>query len=499
MLAAAPLLRRELLWALVLTWLCVLARTLVFLLYPYASFDSDQAVVGLMAKHLSEGEALPLYLYGYSYMLAVQSWFAVPFFWIAGPTAAALKASLITTNLIVATMLVVGLVRGGGLRPGFAAVAAVFFSLVPPDTSASIVDASGGSVEPFLWILILWFVRQKPFVFGLVLAVGFLNREFTVYAVPVLIAGQLWTRTLFTRDVLRGWMLSLVAFAAVWQGVQLATPYADLDGPGTRGTASTVSAPLDNLTARMQVDIAATPARVWRLLTGEVRTLLGGRAVVQIATQGRNWLGWAFAAFGLLACARVMWLWWTGPRPVHEAGLGWYLLGVGVMAVLGYALTRPADDVTPRYLLLTLFIPVGLTAAWLSLEPVRHVRHAVVAFALVCAAVSGIDNWRQFDRFASGRTGDGMQPIIAALDARGITLAEAPHWRAYKITFLTNERIIVASTDQVRIRAYRLLADAAGPGIARLQSEPCEGPLVEGWYICKEGGPDFRLPIKPVN
>lgn len=481
---AAPLLRRELMWALGLTWLCVLARTLVFLLYPYASFDSDQAVVGLMAKHLSEGRAFPLYLYGYSYMLAVQSWFAVPFFWIAGPTAGALKASLVVTNLIVATLLVVGLARGG-LRPWLAAVAAVFFSLAPPDTGASIVDASGGSVEPFLWILILWFVRHKPLVFGLVLAIGFLNREFTVYAVPALLAGHLWTHTLFTRDVIRRGILSLITFAAVWQGVQLATPYADLDGPGTRGTASAVSAPLDNLTARVDVDIAGTPERVWRLLTGEVRTLLGGRAVVQIATQGRDWLGWAFAAFGLLACARLLWLWLKGPRPVREAALGWYLLGVGVMAVIGYALTRPADAVTPRYLLLTLFIPVGLTAAWLSLEPVRHLRHAVVAFALVWAGVSGVDNWRQFDRFASGRTGDGMRPIIEALDAQAITLAEASHWRAYKITFLTRERIIVASNDQVRVREYRALADAAGPGLARLQPEPCEGPLVEGLYICK--------------
>ena len=60
----------------------VLLRALVYLLFEQVGFDSDQAIIGLMAKHLGEGRAFPLFLYGQTYMLAVEAWTAVPFFLI---------------------------------------------------------------------------------------------------------------------------------------------------------------------------------------------------------------------------------------------------------------------------------------------------------------------------------------------------------------------------------------------------------------------------------
>lgn len=480
--------RFELFIAFGLAWLLVLARSWVYIQYPHASFDSDQAIVGLMAKHLSEGRAFPLYLYGYSYMLAVESWLAVPYFWVAGPTAVALRASIIGTNLAVVTVLIVGLVRFGGLRPLAALTAVVFFALVPPDTTAHLVDAGGGSIEPFLWVLILWLVRERPFVFGAVLAVGFLNREFTVYAVPVIMAGQLWTRTLWTPRVMRGWLLSFVAFVAVWQAVQAVTPLADLKGPGTRGVPTAqAAAQLDNLSQRMRIDIVQMPAGMWTLLSGDVLKLLGGRPVSVIAEQGRMWMGWALGVFALVGAGRLFWLARRGQRPLANAAMGWYVLGVGLMAVAGYALTRPTEIVTPRYLLLSIYIPVGLTAVWLALEPKRLVRGAVVACVAVWAMASGVDSRRQFDRYATHFPTDPMQPIIAALDARGITLAEADHWRAYKITFLTGERITVASNDVVRITDYRERADALGANLVTLQRTPCPGGEdIGGLFICRD-------------
>ena len=105
--------------------------------------------------------------------------------------------------------------------------------------------------------------------------------------------------------------------------------------------------------------------------------------------------------------------------------MGWYVLGVGLMAVLGYALTRPAVDVTSRYLVLAIFIPVGLSAIWLTLEPHRLVRAVVTIAVVMWAAAAGADNWQQWKRYASGREPDGMQELIAALEARSVTVAEA--------------------------------------------------------------------------
>lgn len=69
----------------------VVARTSVFVIWEQAAFDSDQAIVGLMAKHLAEGRAFPLFFYGQNYLLAVEAWMAAPLFWLAGPSVAALK------------------------------------------------------------------------------------------------------------------------------------------------------------------------------------------------------------------------------------------------------------------------------------------------------------------------------------------------------------------------------------------------------------------------
>ena len=60
-----------------------------------------------MAKHLSELRHFPLFFYGQNYMLGVQSWIAVPFFWIGGPTVLMLRLPLAIINAAVATTVIV--------------------------------------------------------------------------------------------------------------------------------------------------------------------------------------------------------------------------------------------------------------------------------------------------------------------------------------------------------------------------------------------------------
>ena len=45
-----------------LALLLVLFRSLVFMIWPQSYFDSDQAIHGLMAKHISEGRAFPVFM-----------------------------------------------------------------------------------------------------------------------------------------------------------------------------------------------------------------------------------------------------------------------------------------------------------------------------------------------------------------------------------------------------------------------------------------------------
>src|SRR5664279_3000771 len=83
----------------------VVFRSIVWIAFEQSHFDSDQAVVGLMAKHLAEGRAFPLFFYGQHYMLAVEAWLAAPVFLAAGASVAALKLPLLLINLATCVLL----------------------------------------------------------------------------------------------------------------------------------------------------------------------------------------------------------------------------------------------------------------------------------------------------------------------------------------------------------------------------------------------------------
>ena len=78
------------------------ARTIAFLAFAHLHFDSDQAVMGIMAIDLSHLQTLPIVMYGQTYMLAVIAWLAAPLFAIFGPSIALLKAPFVPINAPVA-------------------------------------------------------------------------------------------------------------------------------------------------------------------------------------------------------------------------------------------------------------------------------------------------------------------------------------------------------------------------------------------------------------
>jgi hypothetical protein len=478
--------RHELALALVVVSALITLRSLVFAIYEHAYFDSDQAIVGLMAKHLSEGRAFPLYFYGQPFMLAVEAWWMAPFFWIGGPTVAMLRTSLIATNLIVGLLLVIGLVRSGRLRPWHAVVATLFFTSLPPFSAAHLVESQGGNIEPFLWVLLLWFARRRPIVFGAILAVGFLNREFTIYAVPVLVAADVVQRQLFQPERIRHWLLAGAAFLLVFELIQSLAPYADLKGPGTSGSAYG-DTQVQNLTQRMSLQRGDLPGRVSAFARDVYGALVGAKYLDEAAIQqGRDWVFWPLAAAFLLTAGRVASL--LRDRAGRLSALSrpfiWYVLGVGVVSAVMVVALRPINGMPFRYLLLTLLLPVGLTAALLALEPRRWVRGAVVAVAIGWASLSAVDHVRLYSRFAAGEP-NPLRDLADALVARGVTVTEAPYWRAYKLTFLAQERVKIGALEFVRIDEYLRLAMGERDRLRRLSEQPCPGgEAIAGWYLC---------------
>ncbi|MCC7007344.1 MAG: hypothetical protein IT184_00860 [Acidobacteria bacterium] len=477
----------ELTVALAIAWALVIARSIVYLIDDQTFFNSDQAITGLMAKHLLEGRAFPLFYYGQPYLLAVQAWLAVPFFAVAGPSVAALTGSVLASNLAVVTILVVLLCRSVELRPLLAIVPALFYALAPRAAVFWLLDAGGANGMPFLYVLLLWLLRDRPVWLGAIAALAFLNREFSAYAIPMLLVVDVWQHRLFTRERLRHWMLAAVAALALVQTVQALKPFADYYGPGSRGELlrGFDESQAGNLRQRMELVAAELPGRTAAMIGEHAPRLLGARAWNDgLGESGHAWLRWPLLTALSLIGVRVLVLWRRGP-PARVPAVGLYLTGVGVIAAAVYVLTRPADDPVDRYFVLVLLVPVGLTACHLAIETRAWYRTVTVAAVLCWSVLSAADHAALMRYYEAHGVPHDLHDVIAALGARNAHVAEAGYWRAYKITFLAREQIKVASTDFARIDEYQRLANEAGPALVTISEQPCDaGERVNAHYLC---------------
>lgn len=119
-------------------------------------------------------------------------------------------------NVAVALLLLHLLEDAVGLTPQAAATASLFFVLPSPATTAQLLEANGGSVETFLYVLLLWLTRARPVWCGLVLGVGILQRAFTVYGYVSLVLVLAARRKLFTRIAARRSVVTLLVASALW-------------------------------------------------------------------------------------------------------------------------------------------------------------------------------------------------------------------------------------------------------------------------------------------
>ncbi|MFO7692901.1 MAG: hypothetical protein R6V57_07450 [Vicinamibacterales bacterium] len=465
----------------------VVARSAVFLWWEQASFDSDQAVTGLMAKHLSEGRAFPLFFYGQNFLLAVQAWLAAPVFLALGPTVLALKLPLLLLNAAAALLLVRVLCDDVGLQPAAAIAAAAFFVLAPPGTAAQLMSALGVSVEPFLYVLLIWMLRERPLVQGLVLGVGFLHREFTAYGFLAILAVAALDRSLFTRARLVRVAATLVTAAAVWAIVWALRPYSSGAGPGTT--------PLDVAGASNNIQsLAARFCGEPRLIARGFGALLGSYLGLPLGltpsplsdffvnsrlSQGAPW-AWPVAGLaGLAALVRVVWL--IARRGVGASmaivGAAVYLFLVGAIAAAAYNVGRCGDlhVLTVRYMLLFILAPVGLAAAWLRLEPKRALRGAFLVAIGVWTAASLTGHARLADEYLRHTPPAHARALADYLVEHRIRLVRTDYWTGYRVAFLSQERVVTDTDGVWRVLQYHQWATERPRSTSVVGRSPCQG------------------------
>lgn len=469
--------------------LAVLARSLAVLLWPDVWFDADQAVMGLMAKHLAEGRGFPVFQYAWSYVLMIEAWLLALVIPIADNSATLVKAVPVALNVLAIVLLyrIVTATRLVSLPLTLVALAP--FALTAPGASADLTDALGMSVEPLVAALLMWMWRDRPMLLGVTAAIGMKNREFVLYAATALIAIDLCRDR--TAVFWRTRAVALVAFAVTWSAISVLWQFSTPFGPGT--SFAMMAARGDNLTvvaATTCLDLRLMPGDLWVTATQLLPMLFGVAARPSPVPLPLNapWLWVPLVALLAAAVGRGAWrAWREGPSLLTWFGA--FLVLIGLQAIAAYALTRcgAASVHTVRYLLLALTLPTG--ALLLAFEREGRTRLAAILTVVVAAwtAMSAINHGAQLMAFARQPPERGYRVLAEYLDAHGVRHIVSDYWTGYYVAFLTSERI-VAHTDFGRVHEYTGQVHAhraAAYEIRRPPQEPCVGAVtVAGFYVC---------------
>jgi hypothetical protein len=468
----------------------VLFRAAVFVFWERAHFDADQAITGLMGKHLAEGRALPLFWYGQSYMLAVESWMAAPLFIVLGVSVTALKLPLLAINVAIAVLLWALFVREARLSPLMALIPALFFALPAAGTAARLVEANGGNVEPFLYVLLIWVVRRRPVLCGLVLGLGFLHREFTLYGFLALLGVEAISGELFTVGGALRRTGTLATAAGLWLVVQWTRRFSSAAGPGT--SLADVYGPQDNISAlasRVCVDphtlitgFHKLAAEHWTTLYGTLPLRLRDFGVVSAVNQGAPWMAWLLLAIVLIALAGIV-----SHRRGAPSEFCTFLVATGLLSACGYVVARcgAIDFYFMRYELLSMLGIAGLAARFLQVTHAPLLRGTWLALVAGWFIVTAVPHLQLYAEYLRHPPEDVRRTLIAELDKRQVRYAASSYWIAYAITFLTDERIIVKSEDLVRIREYQRIVDDHAAEAWRVERQPCGEEIMPRIYLCK--------------
>ena len=370
--------RREAWLFTALAVLLVLVRSAVFIVQGYVDFDSDQAIVGLMAKHLSEFRTFPLFFYGQNYMLGVQSWIIAPFFWVARPSIAVMKTPLVLLNILAAVLLMRGISRQLGSAAGHRICCGAPVHRADAgrrrELPADAWHAAGSS--RCCTYLSSGCCAAAPFAFGALLAFGFLHREFTMYALPALALVELADRSSWTANTLKRVALGAGGFALVWLILDDAKMH--LNGNSLLLQAQQLGkftcfgglTFFDRVALRVHGHLAgadrwhrdaARPLRDAQFSGRRFRhrRMDDGRCHAPHAGQAR------LAGMGVE----------TGP---NESSIAFavYLALVGCCALAAYSMTCSYAYPVVRYFNLALLLPIGCFAAFMAREPSARLRQA---------------------------------------------------------------------------------------------------------------------------
>ncbi len=498
--------RRALDVVLIVVAAVAIARSVVFMM-PGVRFDADQAVVGLMAKHISEGRAFPVFFYGQSYLLALEAYMAAPLMWLLGPTEVALKLPALAVNLTAILLLVWLAWRDLGLRPWLAAVCVLPLTLPPVVPASRLIDA-GGHGWPLCFAVVLWATRRRPWLFGAIVAVAVAHRELTILAAAALCLLDLWYGGWRSPAVRARWGLAFLLVAAFRGVVDAVSPFGSMFGPGSiaraDGLGLSSQAAISN---QVCLDPSRWAARGGDLVLAHLPTMVGGHPGPLVDGSINSGMGAGNPGLPLwvatLVLAAVAIGWREARRPAAagsgaadgapDEALPWFLCLTGAFSIAVYWLVA-CSEITPdtmRYDLLALLLPAGALLAGMR-SPAGTVRAGLVTATLLWIAVTAGDYRALIAETWSGRWPDARGAGTARLVDRQIEVLWGDQRSAYVVSFRAQERVVVAPVTMHRIDEYAARAAAVDAPFLGLVACPGE-ELAPGMWLCPPPEPGSRL------
>lgn len=441
-------------WLVVLVVAIGLGIRFWILASPFGEVDSDEAVVGLMAGQFLDGQ-VATFFWGSNYGGTLDQMLTAGVFAVVGSSVLALK--LVQVFLAGVACVLTWRVGRRIVGEGPARVAALLFWIAPAAYLLFSTKSRGwhwlglglalGIILACLR-LIDWPRWQEGAVLGLLLGLAFWTSPALAFVVIPAVVYALARRPGIVQ--LTGAIVpAFVIGAAPWIRYNLLHEFVSLE-----------QLPAGSETTYL--------SRLSGFFVDGLPMALG----LKVPYSGA-WFGGPIGvvAYGLALAGFVVFL------ARHRQRLS-PLLFLAVAYPLLFAIPTSSFYVNePRYVLYLAPVLALLAAFRLTTLP-RQGAALAVALVLSVGGLASLSWWSDDHPGNYDLAAGDLSQVVAVLEARDIDAAWADYWTSYRLTFITDEEIVVASVDQVRHPPY--------------QREVLEEP--ETAYIVHEGTrPDDRM------
>jgi hypothetical protein len=390
--------------------------------------DSDEAVVGLMVRHVLHGQ-VTTFFWGQAYGGSQEVLLTAPVFWLFGSSWLALR--LVPIVLVAAASAVVWRVGRRTIGEPGATLAAALFWIWPAFALYKTTHQWGFYASGLLYcaLLLLLSLRivEEPTTFnvgafGLIVGLSLWEDE---QLIPVVLAAVAWTIWRRPRSLRLLWIaLPLAVLGALpWLIWNIGHDWGSFHSPIA-----------DTTTYQHRLRIFASPL---------LPMMLGLRAPFsQQSLAGSVTL----VAYGVLLVLFVVAGYRTRRRDVS------LLYVVAIVYPFVYAISpQTLFDQEPRYLMVLAPVLVLLVA---QLARSHAWAVGVVAAALAVSVVTLHRMERYFETVPSDPPAAprDLSPLVATLDRFHVDRVYADFWLAYRLTFDTDERIVAAQNKFTRLR-----------------------------------------------